>query len=227
MEQYMPIVWVGFAIFMLLCEGFTTQLVSIWFVLGSVCAAITTIFTSDITIQSAVFLVVSLVSLIVTRPLVKRFKKRNKTTGTNADRHIGQVGFMLTDLTDIDKTAQAKVGAETWTVKSDKAPLLKGTKVKVLAIEGVKLIVEPISEWEVNNVRTYYFRYHPFNPAYSNCKQCQGSAAGTRICNWKTRNISCNMVNRLACKNSVYRQNFKESFIKRAGNRLPSTAWSE
>jgi membrane protein implicated in regulation of membrane protease activity len=44
-----------------------------------------------------VFLVVSLVSLIVTRPLVKRFKKRNKTTGTNADRHIGQVGFMLTD----------------------------------------------------------------------------------------------------------------------------------
>ena len=107
MEQYMPIVWIGFAIFMLLCEGFTTQLVSIWFVLGSVCAAITTIFTSDITIQSAVFLVVSLVSLIVTRPLVKRFKRRNKTTGTNADRHIGQVGFMLTDLTDIDETAQA------------------------------------------------------------------------------------------------------------------------
>ena len=35
MEQYMPIVWIGFAIFMLLCEGFTTQLVSIWFVLGS------------------------------------------------------------------------------------------------------------------------------------------------------------------------------------------------
>ena len=69
-----------------------------------------------------------------------------KTTGTNADRHIGQVGFMLTDLTDIDKTAQAKIGAETWTVKSDKAPLLKGTKVKVLAIEGVKLIVEPVSE---------------------------------------------------------------------------------
>lgn len=53
---------------------------------------------------------------------------------------------LLTDLTDIDETAQAKVGAETWTVKSDKAPLLKGTKVKVLAIEGVKLVVEPVTE---------------------------------------------------------------------------------
>ncbi|MGL4258706.1 MAG: NfeD family protein [Ruminococcus sp.] len=46
----------------------------------------------------------------------------------------------------MDKTAQAKVGAETWTVKSDKAPFSKGTKIKVLAIEGVKLIVEPVTE---------------------------------------------------------------------------------
>ena len=28
---------------------------------------------------------------------------------------------MFTDLSDIDETAQAKVGAEIWTVKSDKA----------------------------------------------------------------------------------------------------------
>ena len=35
------------------------------------------------------------------RPIVKRFKKRNKTTGTNADRHIGQVGFMFKNLMDI------------------------------------------------------------------------------------------------------------------------------
>ena len=32
---------------------------------------------------------------------MKRFKKRNKTTGTNADRYIGQVGFMLKNLMDI------------------------------------------------------------------------------------------------------------------------------
>lgn len=35
---------------------------------------------------------------------------------------------MLTNLTDIDETAQAKDGAEIWTVKSDKAPHSKGTK---------------------------------------------------------------------------------------------------
>ena len=30
--------------------------------------------------------------------------------------------FMFADLSDIDETAQAKVGAEIWTVKPDKAP---------------------------------------------------------------------------------------------------------
>ena len=38
--------------------------------------------------------------------------------------------FMFTDLSDIDETAQAKVGAEIWTVKPDKAPHSKGTKSK-------------------------------------------------------------------------------------------------
>ena len=37
---------------------------------------------------------------------------------------------MFADLSDIDETAQAKVGAEIWTVKSDKAPHSKGTKSK-------------------------------------------------------------------------------------------------
>ena len=60
---------------------------------------------------------------------------------------LGKLLKQYQELLDIVIIAkQAKVGAETWTVKSDKAPLLKGTKIKVLAIEGVKLIVEPISE---------------------------------------------------------------------------------
>ena len=42
--------------------------------------------------------------------------------------------FMFTDLSDIDETAQAKVGAEIWTVKSDKALHSKGTKSKATVL---------------------------------------------------------------------------------------------
>ncbi|MEF2885823.1 MAG: NfeD family protein, partial [Ruminococcus sp.] len=90
MERYMPFIWIGFAIVMAVCEASTTQLVSLWFVLGAVAAAISTIFTPSIFIQLVVFLVVSALSLAITRPLVKRLRKHRSTVSTNADRLIGQ-----------------------------------------------------------------------------------------------------------------------------------------
>lgn len=39
---------------------------------------------------------------------------------------------MFMDLSDIDETAQAKVGTEIWTVKSDKALHSKGTKMSIV-----------------------------------------------------------------------------------------------
>ena len=143
MEQYMPFIWIGFAVLMAVCEAFTSQLVSIWFVLGSVCSAITSIFTDSIPIQSAVFLAVSLIALVVTRPLVNKFKKKKGKTSTNADRLIGKIGIVLSDIEDVQKTGQVKVEGEIWTAKSQSAPITKDSKIRVLAIEGVKLIVEP------------------------------------------------------------------------------------
>ncbi len=143
MEQIMPFIWIGIAVIMAVCEAFTSQLVSIWFVLGAVSAALTTIFTPSIPIQSAVFLVVSLVALIVTKPLVKKFKQSGMIISTNADRLIGKTGVVISNIEYIHTVGQVKVEGEIWTAKSEKAPLTKDTKIKVLAIEGVKLIVEP------------------------------------------------------------------------------------
>lgn len=144
-EQYMPFIWIGFAVIMAVCEAFTSQLVSIWFVFGAISAAITSVFTQSVPVQSAVFLVVSLIALLITRPLVKRFKAKNTVTTTNADRLIGKVGVLLSEIKDTQSVGQVKVEGATWSAKSDIAPISKDTKVKVLAIEGVKLIVEPIN----------------------------------------------------------------------------------
>ena len=143
MEQIMPFIWIGFAVIMVVCEAFTSQLVSIWFVLGAVSAAVTTIFTPSIAIQSAVFLIVSLVALIVTKPLVKKLKDKRGVTSTNADRLVGRTGLVISDIADTHTVGQVKVEGEIWSAKSEKAPLNKDIKIKVLAIEGVKLIVEP------------------------------------------------------------------------------------
>ena len=127
---------------MAVCEAATAQLVSVWFVIGAICAAIATIFTGSLIIQSLIFLTVSLVALIVTKPIVKKIKKNNKKVNTNSDRLVGQIGDVLFDIEDAQSIGQVKVMGEIWSARSDFAPIRKGTKIKVLAIEGVKLLVE-------------------------------------------------------------------------------------
>ena len=142
MEPYMPFIWIGFAIVMAVCEASTTQLVSLWFVLGAVAAAISTIFTPSIFVQLVVFLVVSAASLAITRPLVKRFRKREGGVGTNADRLIGQQGVVTKAIKDPFSVGPVKVLVETWSAQSAITPVEVGAKVEVLEIEGVRLIVE-------------------------------------------------------------------------------------
>ena len=144
MGQYMPIVWIGFVIFMQLCEGFTTQLVSIWFAVGALCAAVSSLITSSVLVQVIVFIVVTCGTLIATKPLVDKYKKGHKDVKTNSDRLIGQTGVMLTDIDTLEAVGQVKVSGEVWTAKlKPPTPVKKDDKVKILAIEGVKMIVEP------------------------------------------------------------------------------------
>ena len=142
MEKYMPFIWIGFAIVMAVVEASTTQLVSLWFVLGAVAAAISTIFTPSIFIQLVVFLVVSALSLAITRPLVKRLRKHRSTVSTNADRLIGQQGIVTKEIKDPFSVGQVKVLGETWSAQSEITPIEVGAKVEILEIEGVRLIVE-------------------------------------------------------------------------------------
>ena len=129
---------------MLICEALTTQLVSIWFVIGGVAAAISCIFTDNILIQSIVFLVVSFICLFATRPLVKKYNKR-KAEPTNSDRLIGRVGMVTVDIVNQKGVGQVNVDGKIWSAKSvDEREIKSGANVRITSIEGVKLLVEVI-----------------------------------------------------------------------------------
>lgn len=142
MENYIVFVWIIFAVFMLICEVLTTQLVSIWFVLGGVAAAISCAFTDNLLIQTLVFVLVSLIALLATRPLVKKFFK-NKKEPTNSDRLIGRVAIVTIDIVNQNGEGQVNVDGKIWSAKSaDGCEIKKGASVKITSIEGVKLVVE-------------------------------------------------------------------------------------
>lgn len=135
----MVIGWFIAFVVLLIIELVTVNLVTIWFAIGAVAAIITTIFTDSILIQCIAFVVVSVISLLITKPLMKKFKKF-EVEPTNSDRVIGKVGD-VTKKIDKNKYGEVKVYGNTWTASS-KQVINVGERVKVLSIDGVKLIVE-------------------------------------------------------------------------------------
>ena len=137
-------VWVGLTVFFVLVELLTAQLTTIWFAVGSVASLLLSAFVVDnVVIQIVVFVVVSALALVITRPVVKKFVNK-KAEPTNADVNIGKIGIVTEDISNIDGRGEVKAGGIVWTARSTGDPLYAGERVRIVRIEGVKLIVEKI-----------------------------------------------------------------------------------
>lgn len=134
-------IWIAVIAVAIVVEVISAQLLSIWFALGGLAALLTSFLTDNIAIQIIVFCVVSVVSLAVIFPLAKKSLKKEHVK-TNADRYIGKTAVVTEDISNIDAKGQVKVDNQIWSARSDDGSAVSsGTQVKVLRIEGVKLIV--------------------------------------------------------------------------------------
>ena len=139
-------IWVALLAVFVIIEATTAQLLTIWFAIGSFAALVTSFFTDNILIQVVVFVGVSVIVLAATRPFVKKMTATKKQA-TNADMYIGQEGIVTEEIDNISAKGLVKVKGSIWTARSevDNEKIAGGTHVTVIKIEGVKLIVRPVS----------------------------------------------------------------------------------
>ena len=138
------LVWLIALVIFLFFEAITVSLVSIWFAAGALASLIVSFFVKNLIIQVSVFLAVSLVTLISVRPLASKYVN-SRSVATNSDAVIGKVGVVTEAIDNMTAKGQVFVFGNTWTARSDdntEIPLK--AKVKVLRIEGVKLIVSQV-----------------------------------------------------------------------------------
>ena len=80
--------WVVALVVFLIVEAVTAGLVSIWFVFGSLVALICAALGAAVWLQIFWFVIVSVATLVLTRPLVKRYVD-SRSVATNAARRAG------------------------------------------------------------------------------------------------------------------------------------------
>ncbi len=135
------LIWFAAILVFLIVEAATTQLVTIWFALGALCAFFVSLAGALEWIQWTVFLGVSILSLLATRPLVKKFMNK-KIQPTNADRCIGQDAVVTEAIDNVSGKGLAMIKGAVWSARSkDGSHIETGVIVRVEEIQGVKLIV--------------------------------------------------------------------------------------
>ena len=142
-ELSMNMVWLAAAIILLIVEGLAPGLVSIWFALGALAAMVSAMLGAPLWLQLVWFALVSVVSLILTRPLAKRYVNA-RAVRTNADMAIGQDCVVTEAIDNVLGRGAVSVGGKIWTARMSEADgkAEKGAVLRVVRIEGVKLIVE-------------------------------------------------------------------------------------
>lgn len=135
--------WVVALVVFLIVEAVTAGLVSIWFVFGSLVALICAALGAAVWLQIFWFVIVSVATLVLTRPLVKRYVD-SRSVATNADRSIGRAAVVTERIDNLAATGAVKLDGVVWTARStdDAVAIETGERVTIRAIEGVKLIVE-------------------------------------------------------------------------------------
>jgi len=132
--------WSIVIIVFVVIELLTTQLVTLWFAFGAFASLILETFGMSFNMQIAAFLIVSIISLMITYPLLKKFKKK-ETLSLNADMLIGECGVVISEKIDERTFGQVKVKTQIWSALTDDGVILHNEEIIVKNIEGAHLVV--------------------------------------------------------------------------------------
>lgn len=143
------IYWLIFMAVLLVIEICTLGLTTIWFAGGALAATIASLMGFNLGVQFVLFIVVSALLLIFTRPWAVKYINGHRIK-TNYEGLIGKV-IIITEMVDnFNQSGTAVVNGQEWTVRTqeDGVILRPGDKAQIVSIVGVKLIVNKYMEEE-------------------------------------------------------------------------------
>lgn len=113
----LSLIWLGIFIILLVIEIFTVGLTTIWFAGGALAAMAANLLGVDLVWQIIIFLAVSLLLLIFTRPWAVKHLNR-KRLRTNYESEIGKIIRITERVDNLSQTGKSIVDGQEWTVRA-------------------------------------------------------------------------------------------------------------
>ena len=140
----MTLFWLISMVVLFAVEAATVNLMTLWFAFGALAALVTALLGGQIWLQIVVFIAVTVITLIPTRKLAKKYFSKNHHQPTNSDMVIGKECTVTEDIDNLHAKGAVKCLGKEWSARSENGEkIAMGETVTAIAIEGVKLIVRP------------------------------------------------------------------------------------
>ena len=139
-------IWLFILVVCVVTELSTVGLTAIWFAGGAVAAIIAYACGGNWTLQLILFLAVSFVLLIFTRPFAIKYINNRKKFKSNYEGNIGKHVRVTVEVNNRNDTGSAMLDGMEWMARArlDSDIFPANSDAKVVDIQGVKLILEKL-----------------------------------------------------------------------------------
>lgn len=139
--------WLVVMILFLILEMATINLVSIWFVGGSLAAFLVSFIVKKPWVEVIVFLGVSLVLLLLIRPMAAKLGvKKKDQIRSGAQSLVGKRAVVTESIDNLHAKGAVQVNGQFWSAKTadDDVQISKDSVVMIREVDGVRLVVEEL-----------------------------------------------------------------------------------
>jgi membrane protein implicated in regulation of membrane protease activity len=147
MEPYL--IWLIIAGIMFIGEIATEGFLVFWIGIGAlVTMCLSIAFPEMIVLQIAVFAIVSIILIILTKPLMDKLKP--KEVASNVYTILGKKAIVTKSINNTKSEGQIKIDGDIWAARSENDDIIaEGSEVEVLRIDGVRTIVKQLKEEKI------------------------------------------------------------------------------
>lgn len=145
----MALAWIALALVFAIGEVLSVALFAAFLSLGAVAAAVVGLTGESWLAQVLAFALVSVLGIVVARPFLIRHLIRRSAydTVSGASSMIGEVALVVQGARGLHDRGHVRILGENWPAMTrDGSPLVEGTSVRIVDIEGATLVVELLAE---------------------------------------------------------------------------------
>ena len=141
--QNLWLTWLLVGLVCLILEMMNGDFYIMCFAIGSFCASLVSAFTDSIVVQVIVFVVFSVLSIFLVRPIALKYLHQGADKRlSNVDALIGREG-KVTESIEAGGYGRVKIDGDSWKAKSvDGAEIDSGVAVRILRLDSIIATVE-------------------------------------------------------------------------------------